>query len=251
MKIYLGQIFMVLAAAVPVHAGQGGGVVEKAQEDVRSARVAVDVMMRVDGLPENLTESWAVLSAALDALDVAIGKSVSGDPLGLDIAPANGGFTSGGGFVGELTLPDSDDELWRNGMARATRYGRPDRTSENDLDDGSHYEQSSDDRVYREQCHPGRVVGIDLALRSGTQALHWRWHTSTGDPGEGVREWRAFVNENPLGPVGDRIVRVADTDVVWYEYVPDRSEVRQDGRFALLVACSETGLQELEIHYHH
>ena len=150
-----------------------------------------------------------------------------------------------GGRGGEVGLTD---DHWLAALPRAARYGRPDRTSESSLDDGSHYEQSSDDRVYRERCAPGAVAGIDVSVRPDTETLHWRWRTSTGDSAS-VREWRAFINGEWLGEVGDRIVRVADTDVTWYEYEPPRVLTRKEGRFAILFACA--GVQELEIHYHH
>ena len=143
------------------------------------------------------------------------------------------------------------DEDWRAALPRATRYGRPDRTSEGDLDDGSHFEQSEDDRVYRENCRPDRIVGLNVEVRRGTQSLHWRWHTPTGDPGYGVGEWRAYFNGDHVGEVGAGVAAVADTDARWYQFTPGRAAVRRDGRFVLLFACDGAGVQELAVHYHH
>ena len=143
------------------------------------------------------------------------------------------------------------EEDWRAALLRATRYGRPDRTSEGDLDDGSHFEQSEDDRVYRENCRPGQIVGVNVEVRRGTRSLHWRWHTPSGDPEHGVDEWRAYFNGEHVGGVGDGVVAVADTDARWYQFAPGRVDVRRDGRFVLLLACERASVQELAVHYHH
>ena len=137
------------------------------------------------------------------------------------------------------------DEGFEEAIARATRYRRPDRTSENDLDDGSHYDQSSDDRSYREQCRaaPGQIVGFRYEIRSNTQALHWRWKQTTGGA------WRAYFDGADLGPPGARILRVADTETTWYEYRPLRSG--REGDFVILIACESAGVEELDVHYHH
>ena len=145
---------------------------------------------------------------------------------------------------------DSDlpaDAEWEEAISRATHYRRPDRTSEENLDDGSHYDQSSDDRSYREPCggtaNRRDISGFSYEIRSNTKSIHWRWKESTGG------QWRAYYDGVYLGRVGDRITRVADTEVAWYEYRPARS--RREGRFVLLIACNVSGVDEIDIHYHH
>ena len=144
------------------------------------------------------------------------------------------------------------DMQWEAAIQRATRYGRPDRTSEGDLDDGSHYEQSSDDRSYQEYCdgRPGRpgIAGFNLSIRGNTKSVHWRWKTPTGTPAPG-RSWRAYYSGRPLGSLGGQIIRVADTEVAWYQYEPFRQ--REERPFVLLVACESPGVEEIEVHYHH
>ena len=146
--------------------------------------------------------------------------------------------------------PDSDlptDGEWEEAISRATRYRRPDRTSEDNLNDGSHYDQSSDDRSYREPCSgtPNNrgIVGFRYDIRSNTKSIHWRWKATTGG------EWRAYFDGNYLGRVGEQIVRVADTAVAWYEYRLVRS--REEGDFVILIACNVSGVDEIDIHYHH
>ena len=275
-----------LLACGPAQAGQGG-VADEAWQQVEEARAAVDGMMASEGLPADLVEAWTALGAALDGLDSALvlaGLEAAlagggaeplfppppGDPPDAG-APAGGDWDSALDDLADLEAalaeaerapdPPADDpaardparseEDWRTALLRATRYGRPDRTSEGDLDDGSHFEQSNDDRVYRERCLPGEIVGVNVEVRGGTRSLHWRWHTPTGDPAYGVGEWRAYFNGDHLGEVGGRVVVVADTDARWYEFAPGRDAVRRDGRFALLLACDGTGMQEFAIHYHH
>ena len=145
---------------------------------------------------------------------------------------------------------DSDlpvDAEWEEGISRATDYRRPDRTSEDNLDDGSHFDQSSDDRSYREPCsgtaNQRDISGFSYDIRSNTKSIHWRWKETTGG------QWRAYYNGVYLGQVGDRITRVADTAVAWYEYRPARS--RRDGRFVILMACNVSGVDEIDVHYHH
>lgn len=157
------------------------------------------------------------------------------------------------GSVAAFSTPDTlTDSEWEAAIPTATRYGRPDRTSEGNLDDGSHYEQSSDDRSYREFCdgslgRPG-IAGFNMSVRGNTESLHWRWKTSTGTPAAG-RAWRVYFNGNSLGGLGEQIVRVADTEMAWYQYEPARN--REERRFILLIACESPGVEEIEIHYHH
>ena len=136
---------------------------------------------------------------------------------------------------------------WEQALGAAVRFGQPDRTSEGDLDDGSHYDQSSDDRSYSELCSgtPDRpvVTGFNLEIRSNTEAIHWRWKRRAN------QWWRAYFNRQFLGDVGERIVRVADTEVTWYEYRPLRNG--EEGEFILLVACTSSGYDEVDVHYHH
>ena len=139
------------------------------------------------------------------------------------------------------------DEEWERAISSATRYRRPDRTSEDDLNDGSHYEQSSDDRSYREYCNgtperPGGT-GFKYDIRSDTKTIHWRWKETTGG------QWRAYFNNEWLGPVGEDIVRVADTVAAWYEYrsPPDVDE----SEFAIVIACTSSGAEEIDVHYHY
>lgn len=253
---------LALVLAAPARAGQDD--VDAALAAVRTARAQVGVLVTAE-TPEDLAAAWGALEGALDALDTALVLAELEAALGA--APGEPEAPGDSEFAVELAAleaaldaaeqsaaagPGDPEEAvevevdWLAALPRATRYGRPDRTSESNLDDGSHYDQSSDDRVYRERCVPGAAAGIDVSIRPGTETLHWRWRTGTGDPA-GVREWRAFVNGEWLGEVGNRIVRVADTDVTWYEYEPPRT--REEGRFAILFACA--GVQELEIHYHH
>ena len=141
---------------------------------------------------------------------------------------------------------EPSDEGFEEAIGLATRYRRPDRTSEDDLGDGSHYDQSSDDRSYQEQCRgtpEQEIVGFRYEIRSNTQALHWRWKQTTGGA------WRAYFNGADLGPPGERILRVADTETTWYEYRPLRSG--QEGDFVILIACASSGLEEIDVHYHH
>ena len=141
----------------------------------------------------------------------------------------------------------TDDE-WDAALPRATQYGRPDRTSEGDLNDGSHYDQSSDDRTYREYCggtetEPG-VTGFNMNIRSNTRSIHWRWKATTRG------QWRAYYNGRYLGPVGGgSIRRVADTMTTWHEYEPPRNS--SEAEFVILSSCRTAGTEELEIHYHH
>ena len=136
---------------------------------------------------------------------------------------------------------------WEEALGVATHYGRPDRTSENNLDDGSHYEQSSDDRAYSESCGGSRgrphITGFNLDIRSNTEAIHWRWRRRANE------WWQAYFNREHLGNVGERIVRVADTDVAWYEYRPPRGS--EESEFIILIACTSPGSDEIDVHYHH
>ena len=279
----------VLLVGGSARAGQGG-VADEAWEQVEEARAAVDCMMASEGLSADLVEAWTALGAALDGLDSALvlagleaalagggagaaealfppppGAPDSGAPTGGDWDSALADLAALESELDEAERapdpPEDDgadarepawsDEDWRAALLRATRYGRPDRTSESDLDDGSHFDQSDDDRVYRERCLPGAIVGVNVEVRRGTQSLHWRWHTPTGDPEYGVSAWRAYFNGDHAGEVGDGVVVVADTDARWYEFVPGRAAVQQDGRFVLLHACDGAGMQEFAIHYHH
>lgn len=185
---------------------------------------------------ETARRELAALEAALTEAERAVGES-----------DESAEAVSGSSTVDRLT-----DSEWQAAIARATRYGRLDRTSEGNLDDGSHYEQSSDDRLYEEFCDgsPGRpgIVGFNMNLRGNTQSVHWRWKRSGGGPAPG-RSWRAYFNSTSLGALGDQIVRVADTTVTWYQYQPVRG--REERAFVLLVACESPGLEEMEIHYHH
>ena len=128
--------------------------------------------------------------------------------------------------------PTADE--WEQALGVATRHGRPERTSEGELDDGSHYEQSSDDRSYSESCNgsPDRpdITGSNWNIRSNTEVIHWRWKLTANE------WWQAYFNGQHLGPVGQRISRVADTDVTWYEYRPLRNG--EEGEFILLIACT-------------
>ena len=139
------------------------------------------------------------------------------------------------------------DETFADAIGRATRYRRPNRTSENDLDDGSHYEQSSDDRSYREQCRrtpDQEIIGFRYESRSNTEALHWRWKQTTGGA------WRAYFDGTDLGQPGDgQIQRVADTESTWYEYRPMRTD--EEGDFVILITCESVGVEEIDVHYHH
>ena len=141
--------------------------------------------------------------------------------------------------------PTADE--WEQALGVATRYGRPERTSEGELDDGSHYEQSSDDRSYSESCNgsPDRpdITGFNWNIRSNTETIHWRWKQSANE------WWQAYFDREHLGPVGQRISRVADTDATWYEYRPLRNG--EDGEFILLIACTSSGYDEIDVHYHH
>lgn len=144
--------------------------------------------------------------------------------------------------------PDSrTDAEWQRAIGSATDYRRPDRTSEDNLRDGSHYEQSSDDRSYRERCNgaPERpvVTGFKFDIRSDTKSIHWRWKETTSG------QWRAFFNDAWLGPVGERIVRVADTETSWHEYRPPPDT--DESEFVLLVECTSSGWDEIDLHYHH
>ena len=136
---------------------------------------------------------------------------------------------------------------WERALGVATRYGRPERTSEGELDDGSHYDQSSDDRSYSESCNgsPDRpdITGFNWNIRSNTEAIHWRWKRTANE------WWQVYFNRQHLGPVGQRISRVADTDVTWYEYRPLRNG--EEGEFILLIACTSSGSDEIDVHYHH
>ena len=139
------------------------------------------------------------------------------------------------------------DEEWERAISSATRFRRPDRTSEDDLNDGSHYEQSSDDRSYREYCNgtperPGGT-GFKYDIRSDTKTIHWRWKETTGG------QWRAYFNNEWLGPVGEDIVRVADTVAAWYEYRPPPGA--DESEFAIVIACTSSGAEEMDVHYHH
>ena len=140
------------------------------------------------------------------------------------------------------------DAEWEAGLARATQYGRPDRTSEDNLSDGSHYEQSSDDKTYREYCdgspaEPG-VTGFNMEIRSNTKSIHWRWKATTRG------SWRAYYNGGYLGPVTAGLIRrVGDTMTTWYEYEPGRTS--SEVEFVILNACTTAGSEELDIHYHH
>ena len=139
------------------------------------------------------------------------------------------------------------DEAFAQAIAIATRYRRPDRTSEDNLDDGSHYDQSSDDRSYRQQCTRAsgqEILGFRYDIRSNTKSLHWRWKQTTGGA------WKAYFNGTDLGPLGTEIFRVADTDTTWYEFEPGRRAER-DSEFLILSACEGLGVEELDIHYHH
>jgi uncharacterized caspase-like protein len=140
------------------------------------------------------------------------------------------------------------DAEWEAALRIATEYGRPDRTSEGDLSDGSHYDQSTDDRTYREYCNGGSpaqqdVTGFNLNIRSNTELIHWRWKATPSG------SWRAYYNGNYLGPVGEQIRRVADTRTAWFEYEPARND--SEAEFVILAACTTAGTYELEIHYHH
>ena len=136
---------------------------------------------------------------------------------------------------------------WEQALGVATRYGRPERTSEDELDDGSHYEQSSDDRSYSESCNgsPDRpdITGFNWNIRSNTETIHWRWKQSANE------WWQAYFDREHLGPAGQRIYRVADTDATWYEYRPLRNG--EDGELILLIACTSSGYDEIDVHYHH
>lgn len=144
--------------------------------------------------------------------------------------------------------PDSrTDAEWQRAIASATDYRRPDRTSEDNLRDGSHYEQSSDDRSFRERCNgtPDRpvIMGFRFDIRSDTKSIHWRWKETTSG------QWRAFFNDVWLGPVGERIVRVADTETSWHEYRPPPDT--RESEFVILVECTSSGWDEIDLHYHH
>ena len=148
----------------------------------------------------------------------------------------------------ELTWPTGpSDEDFAYAIERATRYRRPDRTRESSLDDGSHYDQSSDDRSYQEPCRgmsDPEIVGFRYEIRSNTETLHWRWKQTTGGA------WRAYYDGRELdAQPGGPIRRVADTETSWYEYRPFRSG--QEGDFVILVVCESAGVEELDVHYHH
>ena len=114
-------------------------------------------------------------------------------------------------------------------------------------DEIGHYEQSSDDRSYREYCNgtperPGGT-GFKYDIRSDTKTIHWRWKETTGG------QWRAYFNNEWLGPVGEDIVRVADTVAAWYEYRPPPGA--DESEFAIVIACTSSGAEEMDVHYHH
>ena len=140
------------------------------------------------------------------------------------------------------------DKQWEEARVRATRYGRPDRTSEDDLGDGSHYDQSSDDRSYSEHCAgaPTRLgmSGFRYEIRSNTKSIHWRWKQTSG----GL--WRVYFDGADVSAFGEHITRVADTVTAWYEFrPPERFDREAD--FVILVACTTSGVDEIDIHYHH
>ncbi|MCY4598752.1 MAG: hypothetical protein OXF27_02385 [Acidobacteria bacterium] len=146
-----------------------------------------------------------------------------------------------------INLDSRTDAEWQRAMGSATDYRRPDRTSEDNLRDGSHYEQSSDDRSYRERCNGTLempvITGFKFDIRSDTKSIHWRWKETTSG------QWRAFFNDVWVGPVGENIVRVADTVASWHEYrpPPDTGE----SEFVILVECTSSGWDEIDLHYHH
>ena len=148
----------------------------------------------------------------------------------------------------ELARPTGpSDESFEDAIGRATRYRRPDRTSESSLEDGSHYEQSSDDRSYQEPCRgttEPEIVGFRYEIRSNTETLHWRWKQTTGGA------WRAYFDGAELdAQPGGPIRRVSDTETTWYEYRPLRSG--REGDFVILVVCESGGVEEIDVHYHH
>ena len=151
------------------------------------------------------------------------------------------------GTAGGVNLDSRTDDEWARAIGSATDYRRPDRTSEDNLRDGSHYEQSSDDRSYRERCNGTRerpvITGFRFDIRSDTKSIHWRWKETTSG------EWRAFFNAAWLGPVGESIVRVADTVASWHEYRPPPGA--DESEFVILVECASSGWDEIDLHYHH
>lgn len=164
-----------------------------------------------------------------------------------DRVTATAGERDRSGASSGVNLDLRTDEEWVRAIRSATQYRRPDRTSEDDLTDGSHYEQSSDDRSFRERCNgtPERpaMTGFRFDIRSDTKSIHWRWKEAIGG------QWRAFFNNEWLGPVGDNIVRVADTVASWHEYQPPPGT--GESEFVILVECTSSGWDEIDLHYHH
>ena len=164
-----------------------------------------------------------------------------------DRRTATAGVRDRSGTSGGVNPDMRTDAEWQRAISSATDYRRPDRTSEDNLNDGSHYEQSSDDRSYRERCNgtPERpvITGFRFDIRGDTKSIHWRWKETTGG------QWRAFFNNAWLGPVGETIVRVADTVAAWHEYRPPPGA--GESEFVILVECTSSGWDEIDLHYHH
>ena len=141
--------------------------------------------------------------------------------------------------------PGPEEADWGQAVNAATRYGRPERTSEGDVDDGSHYTQSIDDQKYAASCDEG-IMGFHMTLRENTKSVHWRYLRNPGG------WWRVYFNGEYVGPLGDGVIRVADTNTRWYEFRPPR--LRREGEFVLLVVCGPDRTVDdltLELHYHH
>lgn len=252
-----GCTWLAIVAAAPsapvsaqqrTQAGAGGPATALAIAEARAAEAeARAAEAEARAADAELRAAQAELRAARAELRAAEAEARIAALEAGDLAAGAAGSRYRRGSAAGVNADSRTDDEWQRALSRATRYRRPDRTSEDDLNDGSHFEQSSDDRSYRERCtgtpeEPG-FAGFRYEIRDDTKSIHWRWKESTGG------QWRAYFNDAWLGPVGERIVRVADTVAAWNEYRPPPSS--EESEFVILIACTSSGWDEIDVHYHH
>ena len=255
-----GLVALLLLVSSPVHAwATEAPQAERADRDAAAdrlmeaelraaeaeAQVAAAMVLLAEAESRVADAEIRALDAEARAADAEVRAAVAEARAAEAMALAEEVISTAAASDADSDLPA--DEEWEEAISRATRFRRPDRTSEENLGDGSHYDQSSDDRTYREPCsgtpNDRDIVGFRYDIRSNTKSIHWRWRATTGG------EWRAYFDGIHVGRVGEEIVRVADTAVAWYEYRPVRSG--EEGDFVILVACNVSGVDEIDIHYHH